>query len=164
MRKAKMHSGRRYAFGGLITSLCRTKGVPEESVDYIAPLFTTPLNVMKTKGPENAHGPTLTTTKHNKRDDLIMAHIYGLEMLCHKNGCRVSTEEQLSDIEQRYPLNEHAKAVLGLGPEFLEPIWDDVPTDEDKMRTISVIESDFEEEEAELLALAGIRGDDGMDE
>ncbi|KAH0695893.1 hypothetical protein KY289_013375 [Solanum tuberosum] len=164
MRKARVHNGRRYAFGGLITSLCRTEGVPEESVDYIAPLFTTPLDVTKTKGPKNAHGATLTTTERNKRDDLIMAHMYGLEMLRHKNGCQAFAEEQLSDIEQRYPLNEHAKVVLGLGPEILEPIWDDVPTDKDKMRTMSDIESNFEKEEAELLALAGIIGDDGMDE
>ncbi|KAG5620475.1 hypothetical protein H5410_005693 [Solanum commersonii] len=32
MRKARVHRGRRYAFGGggLITHLCRTAGVPEE--------------------------------------------------------------------------------------------------------------------------------------
>jgi len=115
MRKARVHRGRRYVFGGLITNLCRRAGLPNESVDYMAPLFTTPLDVTKTKGPENMHGPTLTTAERNMRDDLIIARMFGLEMLRHKNGCHASTE-----------------ALLGLGPAFLEPIWDDVRTDEDK--------------------------------
>ncbi|KAG5620256.1 hypothetical protein H5410_005474 [Solanum commersonii] len=68
MRKARVHRGRRYAFGRLITNLCRQAGVPKESVDYIAPLFTTPLDVTKTKGPKNMHGPTLTTAERNRRD------------------------------------------------------------------------------------------------
>ncbi|KAH0758158.1 hypothetical protein KY290_021651 [Solanum tuberosum] len=132
MRKARVHRGRRYVFGGLITNLCRRAGLPNESVDYMAPLFTTPLDVTKTKGPENMHGPTLTTVERNMRDDLITARMFGLEILCHKNGCHASTEEQLDEIAFRYPLNEHAEALLGLGPAFMEPIWDDVRTDEDK--------------------------------
>ncbi|KAK4724170.1 hypothetical protein R3W88_026949 [Solanum pinnatisectum] len=134
---AQVHQGRRYAFGGLITNLCRQAGVPEESVDYMAPLFTTPLHVTKTKGPKNFHGPTLTTTECSRRDDLITTHMFGLEMLFHRNGCRVSTQEQLDEIARMYPLNEHDDALLGLGPAFLEPIWVDVPTDEDKRRTMS---------------------------
>ncbi|KAG5586874.1 hypothetical protein H5410_047308 [Solanum commersonii] len=51
----------------------------------MAPLFTTPLDVTKTKGPKNVHEPTLTTTECNKRDDLITAHMSGLEMLRHIN-------------------------------------------------------------------------------
>ncbi|KAG5620145.1 hypothetical protein H5410_005363 [Solanum commersonii] len=75
MRKARVHRGRRYTFGGLITNLCRRAGVPNESVDYMAPLFTAPLDVTNTKGPENMHGPTLTTTEHNWRDEMIMARM-----------------------------------------------------------------------------------------
>ncbi|KAG5605289.1 hypothetical protein H5410_026781 [Solanum commersonii] len=92
MRKARVHRGRRYTFGGLITNLCKRAGVPEESVDYMAPLFTTPLDVTKTKGPENMHGPTLTTTKRNMRDDMITMLMFGLEMLRHRNGCRASND------------------------------------------------------------------------
>ncbi|KAH0710902.1 hypothetical protein KY284_012329 [Solanum tuberosum] len=66
MRKARVHRGRRRA------------GVPEESVDYMVPLFTTPLDVTNTKGPENMHGSTLTTTERNRRDEMIMARTFGL--------------------------------------------------------------------------------------
>lgn len=62
-----------------------------------------------------------------------MAHIYWLETLRHRNGCRVSMQEQLDEVERRYLLNEHAKVVLGLGPEFYESTHVDVPTDEDKL-------------------------------
>jgi len=57
MKKARVHRGRRYAFGGLITNFCRRAGVPEESVDYMAHLFTTPLDVTKTKGPRTWMDP-----------------------------------------------------------------------------------------------------------
>uniref|UniRef100_M1D8X4 Putative plant transposon protein domain-containing protein n=1 Tax=Solanum tuberosum TaxID=4113 RepID=M1D8X4_SOLTU len=121
MRKARVHRGRRYAFGGLITNLCRRAGVPEESVDYMAPLFTTPLDITKTKGPENMHGPTLTTAERNRRDEMIMALMFGMEMLRHRNGCRASTQEQLDEVAMKYPLNEQAEALLGLGRAFIEP-------------------------------------------
>ncbi|KAG5611121.1 hypothetical protein H5410_022402 [Solanum commersonii] len=81
----------------------RRAGVPDESVDYMAPLFTAPLDVTKTKGPENMHGSTLTTAERNRKDDLITAHMFGLEMLCHRNGCRASTQEQLDEIGMKYP-------------------------------------------------------------
>uniref|UniRef100_M1DV28 Uncharacterized protein n=1 Tax=Solanum tuberosum TaxID=4113 RepID=M1DV28_SOLTU len=68
-------------------------GVLEESVDYMAPLFTTPLDVTKTKWLENMNGPTLTTAEHNMRDDLITVRMFGVEILCHRNGCRPSFEE-----------------------------------------------------------------------
>jgi len=164
MRKARVHRGRRYAFGGLITNLCRRAGVPEESVDYMAPLFTTPLDITKTKGPENMHGPTLTTAERNRRDEMIMARMFGLEMLRHRNGCRASTQEQLDEVATKYPLNEQAEALLGLGRAFIEPVWDDVPTDEDKRRTVSDSESDSEADEGDLLAIEGTGGNANMDE
>ncbi|KAH0685764.1 hypothetical protein KY284_016317 [Solanum tuberosum] len=132
MRKARLHRGRRYAFGGLINNLCRRAGVPEESVDYMAPLLTTPLDVTKTKEPENMYGLILTTIERNIRDDMITARMFGFEMLRHRNGCRASSQEQLDKIAKKYPLNEPDEALLGLGTAFLEPVWDDVPTDEDK--------------------------------
>ncbi|KAH0712429.1 hypothetical protein KY289_008388 [Solanum tuberosum] len=164
MRKARVHRGQRYAFGGLITNLCRRAGVPEETVDYMAPLFTTPLDITKTKGPENMHGPTLTTAERNRRDEMIMARMFGLEMLRHRNGCRASTQEQLDEVATKYPLNEQAEALLGLGRAFIEPVWDDVPTDEDKRRTMSDSESDSEADEVDLLAIEGTGGNANMDE
>uniref|UniRef100_M1DWA9 Uncharacterized protein n=1 Tax=Solanum tuberosum TaxID=4113 RepID=M1DWA9_SOLTU len=82
----------------LMVVLILQAGVPEESVDYMAPLFTTPLDVTKTKGTEYLHRPTLTTAECNKRDDLITTHMFGQEMLCHRNGHRASTQEQLDEI------------------------------------------------------------------
>ena len=54
---------------------------------------------------------------------------------------------------KKYPLNEHAKAMMELGPEFFEPVWDDVQPDEDKRRTTSNKESDFADREGDLLIL-----------
>lgn len=56
--KARVHRDRRYAFGGLIISLCRRDEEPKESADYMDPLFTTPLDLSKTKGLQDVHGPT----------------------------------------------------------------------------------------------------------
>ncbi|KAG5591738.1 hypothetical protein H5410_042252 [Solanum commersonii] len=146
MRKARVHKGRKYAFGGLITSLCRPAIVSEENMDYIAPLFPAPVDITRTKGPVTKFGPTLTTVKCHRQDELIMARVYGLEMLRHQNGCRASTDTQLGDVERHYPLNAHAKALLGIGPEFREPIDDDIPIDEERLRTSSNVVSDSDEE------------------
>ncbi|KAG5610976.1 hypothetical protein H5410_022257 [Solanum commersonii] len=86
MKKARMHKGSRYTFGGLITRLCRDAGVPEEHLDYMTPLFSTPVDITRTKGPDTEFGPTLATVERHRRDELIMARMYGLEMLRHQNG------------------------------------------------------------------------------
>ena len=59
-----------------------------------APLHT-PLDVTKTKGPKTVHGLTLTIAERNRRDDMITMRMYGLEMMCHTNGCRTSSQEKL---------------------------------------------------------------------
>lgn len=69
----------------------------------------------------------------------------------------------MDKVATKYPLNEHAKSMLGLGPEFLESVWDDVPTNEDKRRTTSDSESDSDFEEGDLLALEDTGGDADMD-
>uniref|UniRef100_M1DGA3 Putative plant transposon protein domain-containing protein n=1 Tax=Solanum tuberosum TaxID=4113 RepID=M1DGA3_SOLTU len=117
MRKARVHKGYIYSFGGIITRLCRAEGVPEEILDYMSPLFPAPM--------------------------------YGLEMLRHQNGCRASTDEQLGQVARRYPLNAHVKSLLGIGPEFHEPVNDDIQIDEDRLRTGSVVSSDSEMEEVD---------------
>lgn len=93
--KARAHRRWRFAFGILITQLCRHAGVPKEPVEYMAPFFTTPIDVTKAKGTELFHGPTLTIAKHIMRDDMVTTWMYGLEMLPHKNGCRASSQENL---------------------------------------------------------------------
>ncbi|KAG5605372.1 hypothetical protein H5410_026864 [Solanum commersonii] len=140
MRKAQVHKGHIYAFGSLITRMCRVAGVPEENVDYMAPLFPAPMDITRTKGPDTKFGPTLTTAEPHKRDELIMANMYGLEMLHHQNGCLASTDMQLSDVERHYPLNAHAKALLGIGPAFREPIDDCIPIDEERLGTSSDVD------------------------
>jgi hypothetical protein len=144
IRKSRVHRGRGYAFGGLITELCIRAGVPQEQCDYMPPLPSTLYDVTNIKAPDYTHGPVLTTQERAKRDDMITARMFGLEMLRHRTGGRPSTDEELREVERRYPLNEHAMAVLGLGPDFYEPTYDDVPTDEDKRRTGSDVESDLE--------------------
>ncbi|KAG5619740.1 hypothetical protein H5410_004958 [Solanum commersonii] len=118
----------------------------------------------KKKGPENMHGPTLTTAERNRRDDMITTRMFRLEMLRHRNGYQASSQEQLDEIAMKYPLNEYAEVLLGLELAFLEPVFDDVPTDEDKRRTMSDSEFDSDEEEGDLLALEGTNGDANMDE
>ncbi|KAG5580476.1 hypothetical protein H5410_051103 [Solanum commersonii] len=68
-----------------------------------------------------------------------------------RNGCSSSTEEQLDEIASRYPLNEHVEALLGLWPTFLEPVWDDVPTDEGKRQTMSDNEFECDAEEGQKI-------------
>uniref|UniRef100_M1DXZ7 Uncharacterized protein n=1 Tax=Solanum tuberosum TaxID=4113 RepID=M1DXZ7_SOLTU len=132
IRKARVHKGHMYAFGGLIIGMCRAAGVPEENVDYMAPLFAALVDITRTKGPDTEFGQTLTTIERHRRDELIMARIYGLEMLRHQNGCRASTDMHLGDVERRYPLNDYAKALLGIGPEFRESVDNDILTDEER--------------------------------
>ncbi|KAH0665072.1 hypothetical protein KY285_026278 [Solanum tuberosum] len=146
MRKARVHKGNWYTFGGLITKMCRTAGVPEENVDYMEPLFPAPVDITRTKGLDTEFGPAITTVERHRRDKLIMARMYGLEMLHHQNGCLASTDMQLGEVERRYSLNDHAKALLGISPVFREPIDNDIPTDKERFRTSSDVESDSDEE------------------
>uniref|UniRef100_M1DHJ7 Uncharacterized protein n=1 Tax=Solanum tuberosum TaxID=4113 RepID=M1DHJ7_SOLTU len=146
MRKVRVHKGHMYAFGGLITKMCRIAGVPKEQLDYMAPLYPASVDITQTKGPYTEFGPTITMAEHHRRDELIMARMYGLEMLRNQNGCHASTNMDVGEVERRYPLNDHARALLGIGPEFREPIEIDILTDEENLRTGSGVDSDSEEE------------------
>ncbi|KAG5571633.1 hypothetical protein H5410_061399 [Solanum commersonii] len=133
MRKARVHKGHMYAFGGLITKMCRAVGVPEENVDYMTPLYPAPVDITAPRG------LTLSLARHSP-------WMYGLELLRHQNGCHTSTDIQLGDVARRYPLNDHARALLGIGPKFWELIENDISTDEENMRSGSNVDSDSEEE------------------
>lgn len=84
-----------YAFGGLITRLCRAAGVLEEHLDYMEPIFPALVDITNTKGPNTELDPILTTMERHRLDDLIMAKMYGLEMLRHQNGCQATVDVQL---------------------------------------------------------------------
>ncbi|KAG5576268.1 hypothetical protein H5410_056402 [Solanum commersonii] len=146
MRKVRVHNGHMYAFGGLITRICSVAGVLEENADYMAPLFPATVDITRTKGPDTELGSTITTAECHRRDELIMTRMYGLEMLRHHNGCLASTDMQLGDVERCCPLNDHAKALLGIGPAFREPIDNVILTDEERLQTSSNVESDSDEE------------------
>uniref|UniRef100_M1DJS4 Uncharacterized protein n=1 Tax=Solanum tuberosum TaxID=4113 RepID=M1DJS4_SOLTU len=164
MRKARVHKGHRYAFGGLITKMCRVASVPKENLDYMAPLYPAPVDIIRIKGPDTDFGLTLTTVECHRRDELIMAMMYGLEMLRHKTGGRPSTDLEIGEVNMRYLLNDHAKALLGIGPEFREPTENDIPTDEENLHTSSDVESDSNEEINPIQAEAEADGGDIMDD
>uniref|UniRef100_M1D8F7 Uncharacterized protein n=1 Tax=Solanum tuberosum TaxID=4113 RepID=M1D8F7_SOLTU len=115
----------------------------------MAPLFPVLVDVTKKKGPDNEFGPPLTTSEYQRRNELIMAHIYGLQMLRHQNGCRASTDEQLGHVQMKYLLNVHAKTLLGINPEFHKPVDDDIPIDEDKLCSDSNVDSNYDTEEVD---------------
>lgn len=51
--KTRVHKGKMYAFGGLITRLFCFAVILEEKLDYLTPLFPTPVDITKTKGPRH---------------------------------------------------------------------------------------------------------------
>ncbi|KAG5590955.1 hypothetical protein H5410_041469 [Solanum commersonii] len=134
IRKARVHKRSGYAFRGIITRLCHSARITEKNLDYMVPLFPASMDITKTKGADNEFGPPLTTLECHRRDELIMDRMYGLEMLHHQNGCRVSTEEQLG---------------AGIDSEFHEPVDDDIPTEEDRLHTGSDVDSDSDTEEVD---------------
>uniref|UniRef100_M1DFT2 Uncharacterized protein n=1 Tax=Solanum tuberosum TaxID=4113 RepID=M1DFT2_SOLTU len=109
----------------------------------MAPLFPAPTDVTKTKGSNHEFVPPLTTLEHHQRDEMIMAHVYGLEVLRKRIECLAYTVEKLSDVADMYPLNAHAKTVLGIEPSFFEPVDDDVHIVEDNLQTGSDVDTVF---------------------
>uniref|UniRef100_M1DBX8 Uncharacterized protein n=1 Tax=Solanum tuberosum TaxID=4113 RepID=M1DBX8_SOLTU len=164
MCKARVHKGNMYAFGGLITKMCRAAGVPEEHLDYMAPLYPASVDITRTKGHDTEFGPTLTTVERHRRNELIMVSMYGLEMLRHQNCCHASTDMQLGEVAMCYPLNDHAKALLGICPAFCEPVDNDIPTDEEHARTSSDVDSNSEEEIDPAQAGDETEGGDAMED
>lgn len=115
MRKARVHHDCKYAFGGLIFEFCCRTGVPEEDLEYF-PRIEAPYNVTNINRLDESKGHVLTTVERNHRDKPIIGYMFGLEMLCHKIGGRPSTQQEINEVEARYPLNAHANAVLGISP------------------------------------------------
>ncbi|KAG5610790.1 hypothetical protein H5410_022071 [Solanum commersonii] len=90
--------------------------VSEESLDYMAPLFLALIVITKTKGLDNELDPTLTTMDRHRRE-----------------------------VERKYPLNAHVKALLVIGPGFHESVDYELPTDEDRLCTGSDVDFDSDE-------------------
>lgn len=91
--------------------------------------------------------PILTTQERVYEDEQIIALMYRLEMLHHRHSDRPSTEDKLYQVEVQYPLNDYANIVSSIGPGFIEPIKDDMPTDLNNARETSDVE---DEEEVKL--------------
>lgn len=73
--------------------------------------------------------------------------MYEQRMLWHKTGGCPSTPKELQEVDAPYPLNAHANAVLGIGPQFIKPLEDDIPTDPDEVRAgLDTEEEDIKEE------------------
>ncbi|KAG5605703.1 hypothetical protein H5410_027195 [Solanum commersonii] len=64
-----------------------------------------------------------------------------------QNGCRLSIEEKLGQVEQRYPF----KALLSIGPNFYEPMDDDIPIEKDRLWTGSYVDFDSNTKEVDPL-------------
>ncbi|KAG5594519.1 hypothetical protein H5410_035751 [Solanum commersonii] len=76
----------------------------------------------------------------------------------------VISRDKLGDVERRYLLNDHAKVLLGILPEFHKPIDNDIPTDEERLRTSSDVESDSDEEIDHAQAGDKAEGGDAMED
>ena len=50
-------------------------------------------------------------------------------MMMSRTGGRPATPEELHAVELDYSLGHHARTMLRIGPAFVEPIDDDIPTD-----------------------------------
>lgn len=83
MRKAKTHKGRSINSGAsllnyVILQVCQKK----RSITTL--FFRGPYVATHIKGPDMSLGSVLTTVERAYRDELIMACMYGLEMLRHQ--------------------------------------------------------------------------------
>lgn len=88
----------------------------------------------------------VNTTERVHRDELIMGWMYGLEMLRHRTGGRLFTQEEIDKVKALYPLNAHADVVLEIDPQFFDLVENDVPMDPKNAREAS----DMDDNEIEL--------------
>lgn len=78
IRKARVHKGSRFAFGGIITTLCRQDGMPDKILDYLPATDMDPFDVTNVRGLELEQGPILMTVERHMRDELITAWMFGM--------------------------------------------------------------------------------------
>ncbi|PHT50258.1 hypothetical protein CQW23_10005 [Capsicum baccatum] len=110
--------GRSFGFRGLVTRFLRRHRVDEEELDY----------------------------KPETRTDKVVGRMYGLMMMMTRTRGRPATPEELHAVELDYPLGHHARTMLRISLDFVEPIGDGVPTNKEHRYNDSDIESDEEEQ------------------
>ncbi|KAF3620990.1 hypothetical protein FXO38_32040 [Capsicum annuum] len=119
MNKMRTQVGRSFGFGSLVTRFLRRHRVDEEELDYKPDVITRPMDI--------------TTVRSLM---IMMSRIEG----------RPATLEELHAVELDYPPSHHARTLLRIGPDYVEPIDNDVPTDEEHKYRDSDMESNKEEE------------------
>ncbi|KAF3681343.1 hypothetical protein FXO38_01764 [Capsicum annuum] len=135
-----------YGFGGLLTRFLRTYKVDEEELDYKLEIVTCPVDITIARSIDGAQGPILTMAEHQARANEISSRIFGLQMLHLRIWGIFKTHEELHDVELYYPLCRHARTLLWIEPEFVEPMDNDVPTDEERRYQDSDVELDAEDQ------------------
>ena len=79
------------------------------------------------------------------RTDKVLGRMYGLMMILSMMRSRPATPEELHVVELDYPLGHYTKNMLRIQPDFVEPVDDNIPTDEEHRYRDSDIESDKED-------------------
>ncbi|PHU17445.1 hypothetical protein BC332_13140 [Capsicum chinense] len=121
-------------------------GVDEEELDYKPEVITHPMDITTARSTSGTAGLILTMLERQTRTDEVLDRLYGLMMMMSKTKGRSATLEELYVVEFDYPLGHHARTMLRIGPNFVEPIDDDIPTDEEHRYRDSDVESDEEDQ------------------
>lgn len=72
-----------------------------------------------------------------------MTRMFGMQSLMLQAHGRLITPEDIAKVEIQYSLNDHAHAMLGIRPLFVELLDDDISSDPDANK------SDMEDDEVE---------------
>ncbi|KAF3629434.1 hypothetical protein FXO38_05422 [Capsicum annuum] len=146
IKKVRTQAGRSFGFRGLVTSFLQRHKVDEEELDYKPGVITCPVDITTARTASGVNGPILTMVERKNRDDEILTRMYGLQMLQWTTGGRPATLEEHHVVELDYPLGHHARTLLQIGPNFVKPIDDDMPIDEERRYRDSDMESDEEDQ------------------
>ena len=149
MRKARVHKRSHFSFDNFLTALLRKEHIEEEPADHKLPHNPKKVDLTKIKDPETGQGINLTTAERHARDESFFRHLYGMTRFTMMNGGRVPTDAELRQLDYDYPLNEHARAMCGVGVNFEEPLDDDVPTDDDHQLLDSDVEDNSDDEDSD---------------
>lgn len=129
-----------YEFNGLLTRYLRNLGVEGELLNNRIVVGTYIIDLSQTNGLTVAHGPVLTMPKCQAQNNEIITQIYGLQLLQLSVLDCPSTHEEIQAIERDYSFSPHASTKLYIGPKFIKPVDDDVPTNKD----LNMCDSDME--------------------
>nr|XP_009781816.1 PREDICTED: uncharacterized protein K02A2.6-like [Nicotiana sylvestris] len=81
-------------------------GVDEDpQFDILLPLTSQTTDITIISGLDEKDGTILTTTEHQARDEIILAHLYGVMDLQLRIGGRPATSEERTQLTERFPLN-----------------------------------------------------------